>query len=217
MMSFQTESMLYFDSLQELEQFFQRFMIYEKWKITDEDVNSRGEKVRNSDYIKYFKNKFNEKGLFRRNVSVAELVSFVDNFYLMKKIIEKLKAEINIEDYNSFSLASEYRIRMSKNRRIDFILIYKKKILLIEFAITRKFPNQGSTWQKKETELLIYKELINNYIENKKIYIYAFLGMPEYSKGGKIKKNEKYNTTNIDYFVKYINHFLICKRQVRYS
>lgn len=208
-MSFQTESMLFFDSLYDLEVFYQKFPIYQKWKITDQDINIRGNSVRNADYINYFKDKFNEKGLFRRSVSIAELVSFVDGYYIMKKIIEKLKNEITLSQFINVSLVSEYRIKMSKNRRIDFIFIYKSKILLVEFRITNKFPNQGSIWQRKETELLIYKELLTNYIKDKEIYIYAFLGMPEHKNNQLIEKNIKYNENNIGHFVEYIKTFIL--------
>lgn len=208
-MSFQSESMIYFRDLHELEDYYEKFKIYQKWKITDEDVNIRGNIVRNADYIKFFRNKFNEKNLFRRSVSIAELVSFIDSYYLMRKIIVKLRQEITTIEFTNFSLVSEYRIKMSKNRRIDFMFLYKSKILLVEFRITNKFPNQGSTWQRKETELIIYKELLTNYIKDKEIYIYAFLGMPEYKNNQKIVKNIKYNDTNIGHFVEYIKSFII--------
>jgi hypothetical protein len=78
--------------------------------------------------------------------------------------------------------------------------------------LSSRFPNISNVWQRKEMELIIYKELLSNYIKNKDIIIYAFIAMPEYNNTGKIDKNIKYNTQNINYFGDYIIEYLLDER-----
>ncbi len=204
------DSMKSFSNFNEFYQFYDELNIYNPWRITNEPINDRGERVRNSYYTNVFRNLFNEKHLFRRSVSVGELVSFTDNFYLIKKVIDELSSILSEKEFNEFSLYSEYRIRMSKNRRIDFILVYKKKVLLLEFRISNTFPNISNIWQRKEAELLIYKELLKNYINRDyNVYIYAFIGMPEYMNKQPVPKQVKYNDDNTKHLAKYIKQFIV--------
>ncbi len=204
------DSMLYFEDLFAFRRFYSDFNIYGTWRITGEDINSRGERVRHAPYIERLREIFNGKKLFRKSVSIAELVSFVDGYYIFDKIVRELRNELAPSTFEKISLISEYRIKLSKNRRIDFILIYEKKLLLIEFRISNTFPNVSNVWQRKETELLIYKELLGNYINSHyRIHIYAFIGMPEYVGKDPISKQIKYNNDNIRYFVEYIKEFII--------
>ncbi len=209
---FNENSMISFQAPTEFSKFYEELSI-NGWKITDEYVNDRGQAIRHSSYAETFRKLFDEKHLFRRKLSIGELVSFVDNYYLINKLLLILKDTLSKEKYDKIKLFSEYRIIMSKNRRIDFILEYEEKVLLLEFRISNKFPNVSSTWQRKEAELLIYKELVNNYLPKRKdIFIYAFIGMPEYSLNVPIKKHIIYNNNNLEHLAKYINMFIVSER-----
>lgn len=211
-------SMVSFNNFSNFYSFYEDLNIYSPWRITDAPINERGELVRNACYINTFRRLFNEKHLFRRAVSIGELVSFTDNYYLFKKVIDELKNILSAEEFNKFSLFSEYRIKMSKNRRIDFILVYKTKVLLLEFRISNTFPNISNIWQRKEAELLIYKELLKNYISREyNLLIYAFIGMPEYDKKQPIPKHIKYNEDNVAHLAKYIKQFMVEDPQITIS
>jgi len=209
---FTENSMISFDSPKNFFSFYNDLKIKD-WKISDEFVNDRGYAIRDTSYGITFKKLFNDKHLFRRKLSVGELVSFVDNFYLVNKLMLMLKDSLTNDEYSKLKLFSEYRILLSKNRRIDFILEYEDRILLIEFRISNRFPNVSNIWQRKEAELLIYKELINNYLPKRKdTYIYAFIGMPEYSMNAPVEKHINYNNNNLEHLAKYINMFIVSNK-----
>ncbi len=206
---FSENSMISFNSPSNFLSFYEGLNIKD-WKMSDDFINDRGYAIRDTSYGKTFKKLFNDKHLFRRKLSVGELVSFVDNFYLVNKLMLILKDMLREDEYKKLKLFSEYRIILSKNRRIDFILEYEERILLIEFRISNRFPNVSSIWQRKEAELLIYKELINNYLpKRKETYIYAFIGMPEYTMNAPVEKHINYNNNNLEHLAKYINMFIV--------
>jgi len=210
---FESNAMISFNTLNDFQQFYDDFDFYGGWRITDSPINERGNLVRNSSYIILLRELFNRKHLFRRSVSIGELVSFVDNYYLLYKLIDKLKKRIPEEKLKKARLYSEYRVFMSKNRRVDFIFEYEDKLLLLEFRISNTFPNISNIWQKKEAELLIYKELLSNYLpDDKEIFIYAFIGMPEYQGNKRIIKHAAYNENNLEHLAKYIDLFIFQKR-----
>ncbi len=205
-------AMIYFKNPSNFYNFYQQLNIYGTWKICIGKLNDRGSKIYSKSYTKKLRLIFNKKQLFRRNVSIAEIVSWLDNYIIMLRLFAYIENKIDKNTFSSISILLEYKINFSKNRRIDMILCYKNKILLTEFMLSSRFPNISNVWQRKEMELIIYKELLSNYIKEKEIIIYAFIAMPEYSTTGKIEKNIKYNTQNINYFGDYIIEYLLDER-----
>jgi hypothetical protein len=205
-------AMIYFESPRYFYDFYEQLNIYGTWKICDGKLNDRGSKIYDKRYTNKLRKIFNKKRLFRRNVSIAEIVSWLDNYVIIIRLLNYLKNQIDLCIFSNITLSLEYKIDFSKNRRIDMVLGYHNNLLLVEFMLSSRFPNISNVWQRKEMELIIYKELITNYIRDKKIFIYAFIAMPEYSGKYKIYKNIKYNEQNIKYFGDYIIRYLLGER-----
>ncbi len=209
---FSDNSMLSFDDLQIFQNFYSALIYFGKWRITDKPVNKRGDEVRNSNYMKFLRQKFDEKHLFRWQVSIAELISIVDGLFLMNKFADKFKENYGYETYSKLSLFCEYRIKLSKNKRVDFILGNGSKILLLELRISNTFPNLSNIWHKKAYELLIYKEMMSYYLSPEiKIHNYSFIAMPEYTgvKGKEpVKKHIEYNNNNVNHLCKFVKEYL---------
>lgn len=208
-MNFKENSMVYFEDLKDFKDFYKSLGIHGGWKIQSGLMNERGEKIKDTAYVNHLRKLFMKKKLFRRNVSIAEIVSFLDGYEFLFRIVTELEQKIDIIVFKQISLYLEYKIPYSKNRRVDFIFEFKENLLLTEFRLSRDFPNQSSMWNRKELELLVYKELMSNYLENKRIYLFAFIGMPEYLNSSKINKNLIYNENNIDFFVDYLITYLL--------
>lgn len=201
--------MMYFSSLDDFLTYYKSLNIYSEWKILKGNLNIRGNSIYNKDYVISLRKLFDSKHLFRRKVSIAEIVSWLDSFNIIKRLAYVLNSKLDEEEYNNLELFVEYRINHSKNRRVDYILKYNKKLLLVEFRLSEKFPNLSGMWQKKELELIIYKELMSNYLDDYDMKIYAFIAMPEYDGMEIINKQVKYNDNNIVYFAEYIKEYLI--------
>ena len=213
-MNLKNNAMIGFNSPKEFFEFYTSLGILHEWKIVTGKMNDRGERIENRGYVHTLRKLFKEKKLFRRMVSIAEIVSFLDEYHLLKRILVTLKKKLDPEQYTSLKIFLEYKIPYSKNRRIDIIFQYGKKLLLFEFRVSATFPNQSAMWKKKELELMIYKEFMMNYLpKDYQLYLYAFIGMPEYHHNQKIEKHIMYNKTNIDFFVDYMMTYLFDQLQ----
>lgn len=212
MYTFKDNSMVSFESLDEFKSFYNEFDFYSDWKITTARNNVRGEIIRDKSYVNRIRQLFADKKLFRRNISIAEIVSILDSYSIMLKVFDELRELCKHEEWSEIKLHSEYKIYFSKNRRIDFVIEYGSRILLIEFRVSNIFPNVSTVWQKKESELLVYKELLQNYLpDTYKIHLYAFIAMSEYDKHQPLPKHIKYNNDNAKFFADYIYQFIISR------
>jgi len=207
---FLNNSLLSFPKSSDFHSFYKSLDIYKEWKISTGKMNSRGHIIRSKHYSLQLQELFRSKNMFRRNVSVAEIVSWLDGYKIVERLLIKLHDDLPNYTFNQVEIYSEYMIRMSKKMRIDYILKYKEKILLIELRMVSNFDKIRPTWEKKKMELIIYKDLLENYLtDNIKIYNYALITLPEYDIRKKIQKHIDYNINQINHLKEYIIEFLI--------
>ncbi|MCF7924841.1 MAG: hypothetical protein K9L64_07055 [Candidatus Izimaplasma sp.] len=202
------DTLLYFSKPNEFLDFIDSLKMYNGWTIRSGTMNNRGETIRDRSYTETLRELFRERKLFRRNVSIAEIVSWLDNFVYMKRILKELEKQVGTKLYNKTEIYVEYKIRMSKMMRIDYILKYDDKICLLEFRTLDNFDKLRSTWSKKKTELLIYKELMQNYIFGHKFLTYAFIGVFEYHRTTPIQNHIEHNYKQVEYYTKYLRLFM---------
>lgn len=200
----------YFNDPKKYIRFIDSLDIYNGWKISKGLMNSRGEAIRHKSYSNQLRKMFSVKKAFRREVSISEIVSWLDSFVMMTRVIERLRTTISVEDYSKIEIYFEYIIKMSKKMRIDFIIKYNDSLLLLELRMVDNFKKLKGTWTKKKGELLIYKELMNNYIDDdKRILTYALITLYEFDGKEKNYAHEKYNNDQAQYLAEYIRKFMI--------
>ncbi len=203
------DSLGFYKCPQDFLRFVESLDIYNGWKMTKGFMNARGEIIRHKPYANQLREMFSSKKAFRREVSISEIVSWLDSFVIMTRVINALRETISIEEYNNIEIYFEYIIKMSKKMRIDFIFTYKDTILLIELRMLDNFKKIRSTWSKKKGELLIYKELMQNYIEDKRILTYALITLYEFNGRVSEETHMKYNNDQAQYLAEYIRKFII--------
>ena len=203
-----SESLFYFNSPKEFKAFILKLGFIEDWTIKRGLMNRRGFEISDKQYTIFLRNKFKEKGFFRRNVSVAEIVTWLDNFLLVDRFLKELEIQVGTKYYNQLEIFVEYRIRLSKNMRIDYIFKHKEKVCSVEFRTIETFEKIRPTWSKKKSELLIYKEMMLNYSIFDKYLTYAFIALYEYSKATPIYKHIEYNNNQIKYLSMYLREFM---------
>jgi hypothetical protein len=207
-------SLLYFHNPTDFSKFIEELNIYNDWKIEKGTMNERGESIRNKRYTNYLREKFNNKKMFRRSVSISEIVSWLDSFVIMKRFFDKLSDNIEDVEFNGIELCCEYMIKMSKKMRIDFVIRYKNIVILIEFRMVNNYTKIKTTWNKKKVELLVYKELIENYTQpDIRILTFAFISLYEYDGRVIDKAHYDYNNNQVDFLVKYFVEFVIKKQR----
>lgn len=207
------DSLGYFSNPRNYNKFINSLDIYNGWKISKGKMNARGEIIRNKSYANQLRRMFSAKKAFRREASISEIVSWLDSFVMMTRVIDILREKLSIEEYNKIEIYFEYIIKMSKKMRVDFIIKYNNSLLLLELRLVNNFEKLKVTWTKKKGELLIYKELMYNYIDKDvRILTYALITLYEYD-GKKINfPHSKYNNDQANYLAEYIKKFMITRK-----
>jgi hypothetical protein len=155
--------------------------------------------------------RFDNRDFFRQRVSIAEIVSWLDTMSLMRRLVESLRAKLGRDVAEQIHIYCEYMIQMSKKMRIDYVLEYEDRLLLLEFRTVNRFEKLRSTWQMKFQELQIYKELMSYYLPDKTIRVYSFIAMYEYDRGKLDVVQKQYNDNQVNYLTEYIQRYLVTK------
>lgn len=202
------DCLIYFESPESFSDFVEKYKICEFWRIEEGKMNDRGKVINSLEITQFLRNLFAKKEFFRRQVSIAEIVSWMDNLSMLVRLLRKLKNEISSKEYNDLQIFFEYRISLSKNMRIDLLFKYNNRILLLEQRTVNNFEKLRPTWQKKITECLVYKELISYYMPDDKLILYAMIMMFEFRNNYPISKNICYNNNQINYLIRYMKAYI---------
>jgi hypothetical protein len=202
------DSLIFFNNPMEYSKFIASMDIYGEWRVQSGILNIRGKIIEDRSYVKKLRETFALKKFFRKKVSVAEVVSWLDNFTFVSRLLNYIKKSITVEEFNEISICFEYMIRMSKKMRVDYVIKYKNRVLLLEMRTVSDFEKIRPTWSKKFQELLVYKELMSYYTDFQ-IILYAFITMFEYDGRKLNQKNQEYNNNQIEFLARYIIKYLI--------
>lgn len=206
------ETLIYFETPDDFMELIDKMDIYDHWKIQSGLLNERGKTIRNHPYVEELRALFDKAGFFRMRVSIAEIVSWFDTMTLVKRLLLSLQKELNQESFRKIHIYCEYMIQMSKKMRIDYVLEYENRVLLLEFRTVSRFEKIRPTWQCKIQELLVYKELVSYYLFGKEIVIYAFISMFEYMGNSLMTKHKEYNDNQVAFLTEYIKRYIIRKK-----
>ena len=204
------DSLAYFNEPQEYLKFIDKLNIYNGWKMSKGIMNARGELIRNKSYSNQLRKMLSVKRAFRREVSISEIVSWLDSFVIMTRIVDELRDKTSTEEYKKVKIHFEYIIKMSKKMRVDFVIEYENMVLLLELRMVDNFKKIRGTWDKKKGELLVYKELMYNYISDDiRILTFAFISLYEFDYREEEFPHSHYNNNQVKFLVEYIQKFMI--------
>ena len=175
------------------------------WYVVDKSANNRLEYTKEKPYYKKLKRQAAKTNI---PAEPAEILSWIDTLNILYHTLEGLPQDI----LDDITIVQEYKIPFS-NKRADYMLVYRNKILIIEFS----FKNRDQArYETKLKQILGYKEMLLGLLPNSiEIGTYVFIIEPEISSyGNKITKWNKYknqpelaNGEQITALNKYIERF----------
>ena len=203
-------TLLYFGNPIEFVNYVHQFETYRNWKIKKGLMNDRGLEIEGTEFSVEMRRIFKEKEMFRKKVSIAELTTWLDSFVHLERLCNIMIANFNNNQLNQIEVGFEYVIEMSKKSRVDVIIKYKNKYCLFEFSTVNSLYKLKPQFDKKRLELMIYKDMMQNYIEHpSKIICYPFIGLYEYDGKRRVEKYYQNNINNISYAYEYLKKFLL--------
>lgn len=202
-------SLLYFKGPKKLIDFIHQFEVYKNWKIQNGIMNDRGYDAQDSDFFIQMTKLFADKEMFHRKVSIAELTTWLDSFVHLERLCNLLLANLSMDILDEIEIAFEYIVEMSKKSRVDVIFKYRNRYCLFEFTTVNSFGRIKTAFDKKRLELIIYKDMMQNYIDYpSKLICYPFVGLHEYVGDHRRDSFYENNIKNISYAYEYLKKFL---------
>lgn len=197
---------LYRVSVKNLEKLIEDKLRIKNWKVYDLPASQRIDEIKTWSCFNVLTGRAKLKEIHARP---AEILSWMDTlnllYYSLQNVTDKVRDELTI--------IQEYQIPFT-NKRADYVLVYRNKILIVEFSFDRL--GDIYKYETKLTQAMGYKELLSNvlpsYIE---IGTYTFLIDPEIDANGdqilkwnKFTQNEDLaNNERIQEFGNYIDRF----------
>jgi len=206
------DCLLHFKNPYQFKNFIFELGIYNGWRIDCGLMNNRGKNIESRGYTKILRKLFEENKLFRKQVSIAEIVSFLDTFVHLERVLNLLisKEEQNI--IKEIEILFEYKIEMSKMSRVDCIIKYKHRICLFELRTVDSFNKLKTAYDKKRIELMIYKDMMLNYMDKiDKIVVLPLIGLYEYKDKKLNQEFYENNLKNAEFACEYIQRYILQK------
>lgn len=204
--------LLSFDNPRQYREYLEEIGIYGYWRISSGLMNDRGKLIEEKSYVNILRKIFFDNHLYYKQVSIAEIVSWLDTFVHLNRILNHLIVEQPIEIVSKIQIIIEYKIEMAKLARVDCIIKYNNKYCLLEFRTVNKFEKMKSAYEKKRLELMIYKDLMENYIEYPaKIVVFPFIGLYEFDQNKRVNSHIENNKKTAKYASDYITRYVLNK------
>lgn len=200
---------------QEFVTFIEEKLGLDYWDIWDSDITNRISRAKLHERFQLLQNIANEANIYPTEL---EVLSWLDTLNILYRILAEIPDSIK----NELKIIQEYMIPFSK-KRVDYILLYRNKILILEFSFTN---DEEQDYKAKLKQVLGYKELMLDLLPNNiDIGTYVFLIRPEieptktyHSKLNKYtQQQDKVNSENIFSIQQYIMLFFTKEQELAYN
>jgi hypothetical protein len=180
------------------------------WRIEKEYLKDRVIFYQKTEIYQKLKNDFLVKKLTIWPLKDEEIITWMDTLSLVSRIMLKLfKSGIQT---NKISLVMEYPIVFGNHMRTDYLLIYDRLIIVLEFGMFNQDEKRSEErYTKKLQESNSYRQILDNLLKpGVDVVNYVMIYRPEYSKTQKLNLSEniKYNNSEIEKLTKFIAHLI---------
>jgi hypothetical protein len=185
---------------------FSDFLEVENWKIEKQLLKERVEKYRNQEYYQMLKSQFNSQKLTIWELKEEEIITWLDTMTIMRRVFISLFRK-GIND-DKVRLIMEYPLINGNHMRTDYLLIYDRLIIVIEFGMFNQDEKRSEErYTKKLQESINYRQIIANQVSTDlKVINYVMIYKPEFDrvKTIHIQENVDYNTYELNRLVNYL-------------
>ena len=180
------------------------------WKIEKEYLKDRVIVYQKTDIFKNLKSDFLLKKLTIWPLKDEEVITWIDTLSLISRVMLKL-FKIGVQT-NKISLIMEYPIVFGNHMRTDYLLIYDRLIIVLEFGMFNQDEKRSEErYTKKLQESNSYRQILENLLKSGvDVVNYVMIYKPEFSRIQNLYlvENIKYNNLEIEKLTKFIAHLI---------
>ena len=163
-----------FNSIEDFDSYVKDLYNVKNWTIRAETYKERATILKKYDYFNAIKEEFESKKLVNRKINDDQVVSFFDTLYLMRRVLEEIT---DVKLKNEMKIIMEYVIPTPEKDRVDYMLVYRDSILLVEFSKASSINTLNSESDKKHQKLETYIQKVKMSINTDRIKVNGIVFM----------------------------------------
>ena len=193
------------------------FLEESKWNIEKQLLKDRVTVYRKNKYFIELSEEFIKNNLSIWELKPEEVITWFDTMSLLRRLCVLLfKKGIRTE---KLSIIIEYPLVFGNHMRSDYLLIYDRLIVVLEFGMFNQDEKRSEErYTKKLQESINYRQLLANLVQPQiEIVNYVMIYKPEYDRVSNIylKENIKYNNDELSLLSSFLNKHI--KHQIDLS
>lgn len=145
-----------------------------RWIIAEGTYEARANNLKKFSYYTKLKDEFNGKNLTNKPITDEQLVSLFDTMCIMYKVLTKITDE---KIKQEMKIIMEYVIPEPSRPRIDYMLVFRNSIYLLEFSKASDIQNLSNEQTKKLQQVNGYASMLKSNVNNNNIEINSAVGM----------------------------------------
>ncbi|MDX9690803.1 MAG: hypothetical protein RBT45_00005 [Acholeplasmataceae bacterium] len=173
---------------------FSNFIEEKNWKIEKQLLRDRVLVYREWFYFNQFKNQFYQQKVSIWELKEEEIITWFDTLNLLRRIFTEVIRKIATN--NDISIIMEYPLVNGNYMRSDYLIIYDRLIVVLEFGMFNQDEKRSEErYTKKLQESINYRQIIANQVDDEiVVHNYVMIYKPEYD-----RIRNAYITENITY------------------
>ena len=168
------------------------------WKIEKQLLKERVEKYNKTFLFQMLKKQFIQENISIWPLKDEEVITWIDTLSILKRTINQLKVR-NL-DLNRFSIVMEYPLVFGNHMRTDYLLIYDRLIIVLEFGMFNQDEKRSEErYTKKLQDSITHRQVLANMIDNRvKIVNYVLVYRPEHDRINDVTMDDNINYNNCE-------------------
>jgi len=169
------------------------------WKIEKQLLKDRVETYRHNSFYKQLKTQFEQEKLTIWPLKEEEIITWIDTLFIMRRCMMQLFKKGIYGD--KLKVIMEYPLVYGNHMRTDYLLIYDRLIIVLEFGMFNQDEKRSEErYTKKLQDSITHRQVLQNMIDRDvKIVNYVMIYRPEYDRILQVKfmDNVRYNDQEI--------------------
>lgn len=191
------KSMFKFKCIEQFKSFFEAIDKM-NWKIEKQLLKERVEKYSQTFIFQMLKKQFYQENISIWPLKDEEVITWIDTLTILRRTIEQI--EVRGIQLDTLSIIMEYPLVFGNHMRTDYLLVYDRLIIVLEFGMFNQDEKRSvERYTKKLQDSINHRQVLANMIDSRvKVINYVLVYRPEVDRMNGLIMSENINYNNCE-------------------
>lgn len=191
------KSMLKFTSCEQFKSFVETIDKM-NWKIEKQLLKERVEKYSQTFIFQMLKKQFYQENISIWPLKDEEVITWIDTLTILRRTIEQI--EVRGVQLDKLSIIMEYPLVFGNHMRTDYLLVYDRLIIVLEFGMFNQDEKRSEErYTKKLQDSINHRQVLANMVDSRvKVINYVLVYRPEVDRMNSLIMSENINYNNCE-------------------